>query len=323
MHRRDCLQWLISTLLAGMLAACCAADTERSSADVRALPGSPTPQAAVTDLLAHLRRNELAQVVDVALPPDLHRQVDEAWRAGHSRWPLTELPLDDNIPKLLETLNRPLAEQALQSAFERQLAGQTPALQEAAHAMGLFGKEYLRRDGDYSLQDRQHYVQVVDVVSSWARTAPLGERERGRQTIHLLVNAAEQSGVRSDEDFSRLGMRESLDALVPLYIAIKQVLALYGLGIDAALASVRAEVVSQAGDKADVQVRYQLAGREIVTVIQTQQVAGRWYLLDYLDAARDSSLARLTEETTGDGGAAADAANAVPTGQAQKPAVAE
>ena len=283
----------------GLLLACAPAPTGTpAAAPAEATrPGAATPAEAVTDLVGHLRQNELAEIARAALPPALHAEVEAAWRRGESRWPLTELPLDDSIPGMLAALTRPAAEEQLRVAYRRQLSGQTRAMQDAARGLGVFGKEYLGREGRYNAQQRQHYMQLVDRVASWAAQAPLGDPERGRQSIALLVKGAERSGVKGDDDFTRLGMEGSLKALVPLYIAFKQMLGLYGLGVDATLAGLEAETVSTEGDAAEVRVRYQLDGREIQTVIHASRVEGRWYLTDYLDAARESTLRPEADHT--------------------------
>ena len=117
---------------------------------------------------------------------------------------------------------------------------------------------------------------------------PKGDPGRGREAIHLLVKGAERSGLTGDEDFNRLGMEASLKALVPLYIAFKQMLGLYGLGVDAALAGARAETVRTEGERAGVRLSYTLAGRDIETEVEAVKVDGRWYLADYLKAAEAS-----------------------------------
>ena len=277
-----------------------------ASATAEVRHGAATPAGAVGDPVAALRRNALADVARIALPPTLHAQTEASWREGRSRWPLTELPLDDSLPGMLETLSAPDAERKLQARFRQQVSGQTRALQEAARSLGLFGKQYLMREGDYNAQQRSHYVRMIDAVSAWAARAPLGDPARGRESIHLLVRGAARTGLKGDADLTRLGMTGSLQALAPLYIAAKQALGLYGLGVDAALASLKAETVRTGGDEADVRVRYTLAGREIETVMKAVRVDGRWYLADYL-AAAEASLAG--------GKAATQAGTAVPAGR--------
>lgn len=297
LHRRY-LQEIGLLIACGLLVACspcgCIGDNKSEKAST-VKSGSDTPAATVTDLILHMRNNNLPAIARTALPPKLYAEVENSWKAGQSRWPLTELPLDESIPKMLTTLNEADAEQKLQQSFHQQLSGQTRALQDAARGLGVFGKEYLGREGTYNASQRQHYTQLIDVFSSWAAGAPLGDAERGQQSIALLVKAAEQGGINSDADFSRLGLDASLEGLTPLYVAIGQILGLYGLDMEATLASVKVETVSQTGDEAELRVSYTLAGRPIKTVMQAVRVDGRWYLADYLQAAR-ASLAGSTVE---------------------------
>ena len=285
--------WRVLTgLLAGLLLLACSPTPSMAplagTPDAVAPHGAATPAGAIQDPIAHLRRNALADVARSTLPPALHARVEAGWRAGDSRWPLSELPLDDSIPGMLQALTAKDAERKLQARHRQQLAGQTRALQEAARGLGLFGKQYLAREGEYNAQQRQHYVQLIEAVSDWAQHAPLGDSARGRESVHLLVAGAGRTGLHGNEDFTRLGMDASLKALVPLYIAAKQMLALYGLGVDAALASVRAETVKVEGDRASVKVRYSVAEDDIETVVDAVRVDGRWYLADYLKAAEAS-----------------------------------
>lgn len=285
--------WRVLTgLLAGLLLLACSPTPSTAplagTPDAVAPHGAATPAGAIQDPIAHLRRNALADVARSTLPPALHARVEAGWRAGDSRWPLSELPLDDSIPGMLQALTAKDAERKLQARHRQQLTGQTRALQEAARGLGLFGKQYLAREGQYNAQQRQHYVALIEAVSDWAQHAPLGDPGRGRESIHLLVTGAARTGLHGNEDFSRLGMDASLKALVPLYIAAKQMLALYGLGVDAALASVRAETVKVEGDRALVKVRYSVAEDDIETVVDAVRVDGRWYLADYLKAAEAS-----------------------------------
>lgn len=298
--RIDWRAWLGMLAAALLLIACSPSHAPDSSGDAaiaKLVPhGAATPAGAVNDLIAHLRRNALADVARTALPAPLYARVEAGWRTGQSRWPLTELPFDDNLPKFLQALSDKDAERKLNARFKQQLSGQTRALQDAARGLGQFGQQYLGREGLYNDQQRQHYVQLVQALSEWAQDAPLGDAGRGKESIHLLVNGAARSELHGANDLNQLGMDAGLTALVPLYIAVKQTLGLYGLGVDAALASVRSQTLTVKVDKADVRVRYTLADREIDTIMAVVKVDGRWYLADYLkDAEASLSAPALTK----------------------------
>ena len=162
----------------------------------RELPAAQ-PAQAVSRLVEDLRRDDLDAYARHAVPPALHARLDSAWREGRSRWPLTGLPLHARLPGLLTTLAAPDAEKALLSTYERQFAGAGAGreLRSAAATMGLFAGQYLRREGDYSDDERAHYIQLAAALSQWGQRAPLHDARLARMAIPLLVSGARLTGL--------------------------------------------------------------------------------------------------------------------------------
>ncbi|WP_369935217.1 hypothetical protein [Xanthomonas tesorieronis] len=263
-----------------LLAALALSGCKRSPAE---LPGaSAEPAAAVRELAHTLQRNDLAGYARAAVPPAHYQQLQQAWSEDRSRWPLTQLPLAERLPEVLDTLSAPDAERTLQRAFDAQLGGQTASLRQAAHSLGLFGVQYLRNQSDYTPEQRGHYVQLVEALSAWAEQAPLAERKRAQAAISQLSAAARRTGLRSDADLHGLGMEQSLQRLGPFLGVLKTVLAGYGLDLDASARELRTGLVSQQGDQAVVRIQYPLGGAEIDTTAVLVRRQGRWYLRDTL-----------------------------------------
>ena len=131
------------------------------------LPGAASePAGAVRQLATHLQNNDLQAFARDALPPQEHAALARAWAEGHSRWPVTELPLDEQLGPLLAALSAPGSEQALRRSFERQMAGQDAALRNAARSLALFGVQYVRTQDDYSAEERGHYSQVIGALGA-------------------------------------------------------------------------------------------------------------------------------------------------------------
>jgi len=174
----------------------------------------------------------------------------------------------------------------LQAAFDQQLAGQRADIHAAARALGRFGVEYISREGHYSDDERQHYAQLLQAGSDWAAQAPLGDRQRAQQALRQLAAAARRTGIDSEAAFASRGMGDSLTRMGPFLATFKQVLAGYGLALDADLATMQVSLQQQTGDQARVRMQYRFAGGDIDTVVTMQRVEGRWYLADYLRHAR-------------------------------------
>jgi len=256
------------------------AGCSREAADPPKRPSGPA--AAVLRLAEHLRHNDLRGFARDAVPPVHFKALEAAWRSGTSRWPLTELPLDDQIEPMLSALAAPEALRDLKQSFDRNLANQGRDLRQAAVSLGSFGVQYVQREGDYSPQERAHYVLVINALSEWAQQAPLGDPVRADAAISKLAAAARTSGFTGGTSLREAGMEASLVRLEPFFAASKNVLASYGLLIDRSLDGLRAEVIAEQGETAQVRLRYPLAGREVETVVDLERHDGRWYLADYL-----------------------------------------
>lgn len=264
-------------LLAGMvLAAALAGGCKRVPAP---LPGADAaPAAAVHQLAVRLRGNDLVGYARAMVTPAQYAQLESAWREGRSRWPLTELPLSDELPALLAALSRPDAEKTLQQAFDTQIAGQAAGVRQAAQSLGLFGVQYLRNQSQYGPEQRAHYVQLVSALSQWATAAPLADRGRARKAIAQLTAAARATGLGGEAELRAAGMEESLRRLGPFFATLKTVLADYGLPLDGALDALRTGLVGQQGDQAQVRIQYPLASAEIDLTARLVRREGRWYL---------------------------------------------
>ena len=287
-------RWILLALpLCGLLllAAC-----EREPVAPR--PATSGPAGAVQQLVQRLQDNDLAGFARAAVPPADYARLELAWREGRSRWPLTELPLDDQLESMLTALAASDSERHLQQAFKRNFAHQDKDLKEAARSLGLFGVQYVKREGVFTDEERAHYAQMIQALSDWAQKAPLSDSSRGMAAIPPLVAAARKTGLTDEASFRSAGMTGSLQRLSPFFAQAKTLLAGYGLSLDRSFSELRTELVEQKGDQARVRVHYPLGDREIDTVVSLERRAGRWYLSDYLRHA-EQALAIPAEETSG------------------------
>jgi len=289
-----CRHWVLSLSLCTvvLLTAC-----KRDAID----PDAPAaePVAALQQIDRQVADNDLVGYARVSVPPRQYARLQAAWADGHSRWPLTDLPLDGQLLPMLATLSAPDAPQRLQRSFDAQIAGQATGVRQAAHSMGLFGVQYLRNQTDYSESERAHYSQVVDVLSRWAAAAPLTDKQRAKTTITLLTATARTVGLSTDAQLQAAGMEETLRRLGPFARAFKTALASYGLSLDAALTGLRGEVVSQQGDTAVLRIQYPLAGEQIEAQVRMARRDGHWYLARTLEET-DALLAAADQATADD-----------------------
>ncbi|MCF7751108.1 hypothetical protein KQ945_10155 [Bacillus subtilis subsp. subtilis] len=265
------------------------------------------PVAALQQLARQVADNDLIGYARASVPPADYARLQAAWSQGHSRWPLTELPLDGQLLPMLAALSQPDAPQRLQRSFDAQIAGQATGVRQAAHSMGLFGVQYLRNQSDYTDAQRAHYSQVVNALSKWAAAAPLTDKQRARTTITLLTATARTAGLSTDEQLQAAGMEPSLRRLAPFFKAFKTALASYGLSLDGALTGLRGELVSQLGNDAVVRVQYPLAGEQIDAQVRMTRRDGHWYVTRTLEDAQAVLQAAQVAQAEHDARQGADA----------------
>jgi hypothetical protein len=289
-------------LVGGLLLGGCRAPTPPDAT----VSGPPVgPAQTVQRLTRHLEHNQLAAFAREAVPPALHARLEDAWRAGRTRWPLDELPFGARLPGMLQTLAAPGAETRLLGVFDRQFAGADRQLHGAAASLGVFGVEYVRHRPGFGDDQRVHYAQLVEAAARWGTHAALGDRRRARNGLAILVPAARRTGLTADGAFRTAGMDESLRRLGPFVVAFKQALRAYGLELDRDLASLRASLQQQTGDSARVRMQYRFAGSDIDTVVSMQRIDGRWYVVDFLRHAQAAAAPPAPASRVADNRAAA------------------
>jgi len=246
-------------------------------------PGGGEPVVAVAALNAHLQANDLAAFARAALPPALYPQLAAAWEAGQTRWPLDELPLSSRHANALAVLAAEGSRAQLLSKFDAQLAGAGADLRRMAELLTIFALEFIQQQDGYSASEREHYRHLLSALGQWAASAPLSERSRAEKALDALIPAAQETGLTTDAAFAGAGMEAALKRLTPLVAAGKQALALYGLDLDAALRGMQLQIIAEAGERAQVRMRYRLAGNVIDATIPMRRIDGRWYVADFVD----------------------------------------
>lgn len=250
-------------------------------------PGTgATPVAAVNQLVADLRGNDLVSYANHALPPALHRDVEKAWSEGRTTWPLSELPLSEQLPGFIVTLAAPDAEKTLLASFRRQFSGADRELRSAASTLGLFAVQYVQQSDDYSDFEREHYVQLIAALGTWGAKAPLADAARAKVAVPQLVAAARLTGLGRPDALRQAGMERSLTRMGPFLARFKTVLAEYGLDFNATLSGTQVRLIEQTGDTARVALSYTLADQPVDAQIRLERREGRWYLSDLIRHAQ-------------------------------------
>jgi hypothetical protein len=256
-------------------------------------PGDPV--AAVRGLAKALQDDDLVRYSQLSVPPALHKRMEERW---HERLLAAAPPTpaqQRDYARWMQRLTAPDAEAKLYARFDRrmkkiegELGSQWPLMQATGT---IFLNGLIKSNDKLSPGEKQHAREVGGALLSWLKPELVSDRERAKQAIAVLTRTARAVDLPTLADTRKLEMDESLEKGGKLLKAAKRIAAIYGLDLDAALASVDARVLSAQGEQATMEVSYPLFGKTVRFEMELLRREGRWYPADAVRKA-EADLAK-------------------------------
>lgn len=279
------LSHVLLPLLAAVLLACC------HGRDESAQPGGSSPVDAVHTSLELLKAGNFNGLWKHVLPPEEYAYLRSDW----NRRPPDPSPGAGErarFDQAMQQLTAPDAAATLYArwqpklaALERRYGDQVPILVSIGEAMS---KRAVAQNPRLSPARKEQADEVLDALLPWAQGAPWFDPVRARQAIEVAVATARKLDLHSLEQAQALDFDASMDKYAIGYRGLKQVLAIYGLPLDATLDSARLSEVSRDQDQALVRIDYTLLGKPLSTEVRLLCLDGRWYIQDLVENVRQS-----------------------------------
>jgi hypothetical protein len=273
----------VSAQVAPMLAASAAAD----------------PAQHVRDVVDALRRNDLPALVQAALPPQQYREAVDGWEklrlsptseedraefeAALQKWTAA-----DTVDRVMAEIEPKLRERAVQS--------------EGMVLMGLGAMHMAVNSPDSELDEEQRTMlkAALPGIENWVIATDFFDPATLRQALSLLVDAARGTGISSLDQIKMLSFDQALRRAGQMLTAGKQAVKLYGLDLDAIIASTRVELIEREGERARVRATVTAFNAPISTELELSLVEGRWYsseaLAHWTDKAERAERRRAARE---------------------------
>lgn len=297
----------VATLAIASLFSLAACKKDEATAPVAETPASAAkktddPVEAVNSILAKVKANDLAGVAALALPPAKLDEMRAKWAKEKSENPAS----DEEKASFAEQMAKhtaPDAEATLYAElepklaeFETQMAPQLPML----IGMGQgFAMQAINENQDLNDAQKKQATEVLGAIAGWAQTAKFTDRDLAKKGIAVVVKTARDLNLKTLDEVEALDFDGMLGKAGIAFGGVKNLISLYGIDMDAALASAKPSLISQEGDTAKVGVTYTFLGKQITSETDLVKVDGRWYGKESLDAIFES-LAGSDEPATGD-----------------------
>ncbi len=274
---------LLRLTLAGVLAAAVVVGCNQTNSGNPAAPAAvaaSTPDGAVSAAVKALRDNNVAALLEITLPPGELAKLKADWGKERNQEPvtaeeraqfaetMTKLTAPDAEAKLYAEIEPKLKE------FDQKSAQQMPMM----IAMGQgFAQSTIQQSKDLTDAQKQQLQALLDAVAKWAQTTKFTDPALVKSAIAAICKTARELNLKSADEARALTYDQAMQKAGIVIAGLKQVLAVYGLQLDKALDSMKAETLASAGDSAKVKVTYTAFDQPFTTESDMVRVDGRWY----------------------------------------------
>lgn len=255
-------------------------------------PGDPV--AAVEGLADAIKDNDLVRYSKLSLPPKLHTQMEQRWTAELALAPaLTSTQIKDHA-RYMKQMMEPGAEAKLfvryeskLKKFQSEINSQWPLMQGAAQ---IFVSGAIQANENLTAAERDHAKAVSQAVLKWLKPAMFSDKEKARETIAVICQAAREANLPQAQQMQQLSMIASLEKASLGLKALKNIGRIYGADVDESLGNMEAKLVDAdtTGNEATVEVNYVLLDQEIKFEIEMTRIDNRWYPADSIQDAQQT-----------------------------------
>jgi hypothetical protein len=263
------------------------------------VPAATTPDASVLASVHALRANNVASLLENALPAGEVAKMKADWTKEINKDPLT----DEDRHKFSEQMSKltaPGAEDKLFAElepqlkqFEQQSAQQMPMM----IAMGQgFIQSAIQQSKDLNDQQKQQTLALTDATAKWAQTAKFTDAALAKQAIGVVCKTARDLNLKTLDEARALNYDQAMQKAGIVLGGFKQLFAIYGLSMDKALDSVKAETLSANGDAAKVKITYTAFDQPFSTESDLVKLNGKWYskqAIEQWTKAQEKEVAKI------------------------------
>jgi hypothetical protein len=188
---------------------------------------------------------------------------------------------------MMAKLTAPNAEQQMYAELEPQLVKfETEMAAQIPMMIGMgqgFAAQAIAANEKLDEEQKKQATEAVAATAVWLQTVPWADRDVLKRAIGKAVSTAREIDLPTMEKARSLEFEQAMGKAGIAFQGVKEILALYGLSIDAIFDSVNAEEVSQTENLATVRVKFKLFDKALWHDTQMTRVDGRWYGKDTVE----------------------------------------
>ncbi len=236
----------------------------------------PDPAQQIRELARSLRANDLAALLRAMVPPSKLREIRQVYEL--KRGEPTSAEDRAEFEEKLARITAPDAVDTLMAEFEPKLIEARPQAAGATMmGIGALQMAIASPESDLTEEQRATLRAALPGIQRWVTTTDFLSSVSLRQALTLVTDAARGTGIGNLDQLKMLSFEEVLAKAGSVMAASKQAVRIYGLDLDAILASTEVEVLEVAGTKARVRTTVTVFDAPISGEIELVLVEGRWF----------------------------------------------
>jgi hypothetical protein len=221
-----------------------------------------------------LRKNDLRTFLKLTLSDEGYAELKADWDRQREREAMPEEKAA--FATAMEKLTAPGAEDALMAELAPKLDEMRPQM---AMMIGMFtgmADAALAQNTELSDAEREQGRAVVKALADLLGRNDLTDPARARRAIVVVCGTARALGIASLDRLREMSFEELLSRGDLVLAGAKDLLAIYGVSIDTWLDSVKAETLTEEGERATVRVRFEVLGTSHSVETEMEKSDGRW-----------------------------------------------
>lgn len=255
------------------LVACGGSDDNSAAAEIAKLDTS-APDGALKASLAALKANDIKALIKSQLNEESYNNLVSAFEANKT----TDIPESDKA-QFAQTVAMLTADGAEEQLYQ-QVVPQLEQAKAMVPMMLMMGKDQMlqgiKNNPMIPEGQRETITQVASAAMDWVGENDLFSEDKTRGAIAAVVATAKALDMKSLDEVQNMSFDQALDKGSIALGGLKDVLNVYGLSMDDMLDSVEVSDVNVDGDKATMNVSYDVFGQTLSQPMEMMKVDGVW-----------------------------------------------
>lgn len=268
-------KFLSLALVALLLAACGDKSGENANHSAKNLAAidTSTPQGAFMANLNAMKNNDLKALMLANMTPEEYERAKTEWANKKTTFSDADKA---RFAATMQMLTSEGAEDQIMAMVEPQLQ----QVQAMLPMMLMMANEEMINQkiaqAPIPEEQKDSAKAVALAVVDWAKSADLGNPEKARKAVAVIVSTARDLGVKSLDEVEKMSFDDALATGGKVLAGSKQALKVYGIDLDGMMDSVKIKDVKQDGDTAEMVVAFKFLGKPLEQKMKMVKKNGRW-----------------------------------------------